>query len=101
MDKIRNIDAQTSDIQTYKSLLRGIKRWIRKIERTRWENCEEDERREQEIERNVTAMHALRSEKSMLSSNIDKLRELTKPLKVEIEKIKREEMKKWDFWIKS
>ena len=50
----------------------------------------EIERKSQEITRNMTIMHTLRSEKGMLSGNIDRLRELTKPLKAEIEKIKKE-----------
>ena len=50
----------------------------------------EIERKSQEITRNMTTMHTLRSEKGMLSGNIDRLRELTKPLKAEIEKINKE-----------
>ena len=50
----------------------------------------EIERKNQEITRNMTTMHTLRSEKGMLSGNIDRLRELTKPLKTEIEKINKE-----------
>ena len=50
----------------------------------------EIERKSQEITRNMTTMHTLRSEKDMLSGNIDRLRELTKPLKAEIEKINKE-----------
>ena len=47
-------------------------------------------RKEQEIAKNTTIVHSLKSEKGMLSGNIDRLRELTKPLKTEIEKVNKD-----------
>ena len=47
-------------------------------------------RKEQEIAKNTTIIHSLKSEKGMLSGNIDRLRELTKPLKAEIEKVNKD-----------